>query len=84
MKKKINVLTVFLISHQQDIPVIVTRQKLIKLLFVFLSFLEILTNVLMVLFNNSFKESFYEKKKIINILTAFLISDKRSVKTFLK
>ena len=83
MKKKINVLTVFLISHQQDIPVIVTRQKLIKLLFVFLSFLEILTNVLMVLFNNSFKESFYEKKKI-NILTAFLISDKRSVKTFLK
>ena len=84
MKKKINVLTVFLISHQQDIPVIVTRQKLIKLLFVFLSFLEILTNVLMVLFNNSFKENFYEKKKIINILTAFLISDKRSVKTFLK
>ena len=63
MKKKINVLTVFLISHQQDIPVIVTRQKLIKLLFVFLSFLEILTNVLMVLFNNSFKKSFYEKRK---------------------
>ena len=38
MKKKINIFTVFLISHQQDILVIVTRQKLIKLLFVFFIF----------------------------------------------
>ena len=33
--------------------------------------------------NNSFKENFY-KKKIINILTAFFISYKNSVKNFLK
>ena len=37
--------------------------------------------------NNSFKKSFYEKrkeKKTINVLTAFFISHKSDVKTFLK
>jgi len=38
------------------------------------------------LVNNSVKESFYgkRKKKVINILTAFFISHKSDVKTFLK
>ena len=36
------------------------------------------------LINNLFKESFYGKKKLINVLTAFFISHKNSVKTFLK
>ena len=44
---------------------------------------KMLTNVLRVLVKNSFKESFYGKKKI-NVLTAFFISHKSSVKTFLK
>ena len=42
-------------------------------------------SALKVLINNSVKESFYkEKKKTINILTAFFISHKGDVKTFLK
>ena len=41
-----------------------------------------LTNVLMILVNNLFKESFYEKKK--NVFTAVFNSYKRCVKTFLK
>ena len=36
------------------------------------------------LLNNPFKENFYEKKKVINILTVFFISHKSDVKTFLK
>ena len=44
---------------------------------------KMLTNVLRVLVKNSFKESFYGKKKI-NVLTVFFISHKSSVKTFLK
>ena len=46
-----------------------------------------LTNVLRVLVNNLFKDSFYNKKrkkKTINILIAFFISHKNGVKTFLK
>ena len=45
-----------------------------------------LKNVLRVLVNNLFKQSFYEerKKKTINVLIAFFISHKSSVKTFLK
>ena len=34
--------------------------------------------------NNLFKKSFYGKRKKINILTAFSISHKSDVKTFLK
>ena len=42
-------------------------------------------NVLKVIDNNSFKESFYgEKKKTINILTVFSISHKNYVKFFFK
>ena len=41
-----------------------------------------LTDALKVLVNNSFKESFYEKKKTINVMTAFFISHKSGVKTF--
>ena len=33
--------------------------------------------------NNSFKENFYGRKKI-NVLTAFFISNKSDIKTFLK
>ena len=43
-----------------------------------------LTNAVRVLVNYPFKESFYGKKKVINMLTAFLISYKNSVKTFLR
>ena len=44
---------------------------------------EMLTDVLRAMVNNIFKESFYGKK--INILTIFFfISNKNSVKTFLK
>ena len=43
-----------------------------------------LTNTPKALVNNPFKESFYSKKKTINILTAFFISYKSGVKTFLK
>ena len=42
-----------------------------------------LTNALGTLINNPFKESFYEKRKKINILTAFFIFHK-SGKTFIK
>ena len=46
---------------------------------------EMLTDTLRVMVNNSFKESFYGKrKKIINVSTIFSISYKNSVKTFLK
>ena len=48
---------------------------------------EILTDVLRAMVNNPFKEIFYvkrKKKKVINILTAFSISHKSCVKTFLK
>ena len=44
-----------------------------------------LSNVLRTLVKNSIKENFYGKrKKTINILTAFSITDKSNVKTFLK
>ena len=41
-----------------------------------------LTSALRVLVNNPVKESFYGKKKTINILTLFFISHKNDVKTF--
>ena len=41
-------------------------------------------SALRVLVNNPIKESFYEKKKVINILTVFFIFYKNNVKTFLK
>ena len=43
-------------------------------------------NVLRAKINNSFKESFYgkRKKKLINVLTAFSIFHKSGVKIFLK
>ena len=43
-----------------------------------------LTDSLRVLVSESFYESFYKKKKTINILTAFSISHKSGVKPFLK
>ena len=48
-----------------------------------------LTNVFRVMVNNQFKEFFFmgkekKKKKPINVSTAFFISYKNSVKTFLK
>ena len=45
-----------------------------------------LTNTLKTLVNDLFKESFYRKrkKKTINVLTAFFISHKSGVKTFIK
>ena len=47
---------------------------------------EILMDALRVIVNNLFKENFYgkRKKKVINVLTAFSISHKSGVKTFLK
>ena len=45
---------------------------------------EILMNALRTLVNNSFKERLYRKKKTINILITFFISNKSGVKTFLK
>ena len=47
---------------------------------------EILMDALRVMVNNLFKEKFYgkRKKKVINVLTAFSISHKSGVKTFLK
>ena len=41
-------------------------------------------DILRTIVNNLFNESFYEKKKTINILTIFFISYKNGVKTFLK
>ena len=35
-------------------------------------------------FKNPYRESFYWKKKTINILTVFFISHKSGIKTFLK
>ena len=44
-----------------------------------------LTSALRILVKNPVKESFYGKgKKKINVLTAFFISHKSDVKTFLK
>ena len=45
-----------------------------------------LTGALRALVKNSFKENFYRKrkKKPINVLTAFFISHKSDIKTFLK
>ena len=43
-----------------------------------------LTDAIRALVNNPFKESFYKKKKIINVLKFFFISYKSDVKTFLK
>ena len=45
-----------------------------------------LTDILWVIINNSFKKSFYgkRKKKVTNILTTFSIFYKRDLKTFLK
>ena len=46
---------------------------------------EMLMDVLRIMINDPFKESFHEKiKKIINVLTIFLIFYKSGVKTFLK
>ena len=44
----------------------------------------ILTSVLRTLVKNSVKESFYRKKKTINVLITFFISDKNDVKIFVK
>ena len=43
-----------------------------------------LKDAIRALVNNPFKESFYKKKKIINVLKFFFISYKSDVKTFLK
>ena len=43
-----------------------------------------LTNALRILVNNPIKESFYEKKKKINVLTVLFISHESVVKNFLK
>ena len=43
-----------------------------------------LTSILRVLVNNLFKESFYKKKKTINVLIIFFIFYKSSIKIFLK
>ena len=43
-----------------------------------------LTNALRIFVCESFLESFYGKKKVINVLTAFSIFYKNKVKTFLK
>ena len=47
-------------------------------------FRKLLTNALRLLFNNSFKEIFYGKRKKINILIEFFIFYKSGVKAFLK
>ena len=54
-----------------------------KICLIRFNYWEMQTNALRVLVNNLFKESFYEKKKTINILIAFSISYKSGVKTFL-
>ena len=46
--------------------------------------MEMLTNTFRILVNNLFKENFYRKKKVINVLTVFIIFYKSDVKTFLK
>ena len=45
---------------------------------------EILIDALRAMVSNLLKENFYEKKKKINVLTAFSIFHKSGVKTFLK
>ena len=45
---------------------------------------EMLTSALKALVKNSIKESFYGKRKKKKVLTAFFISHKSDVKTFLK
>ena len=44
----------------------------------------LLIDILKLIVNNSFKKKFYEKKKVINVLTDFIIYHKNNVKTFLK
>ena len=41
-------------------------------------------DILKIIVNNPFKESFYEEKKVITVLTVFSIYHKSVVKTFLK
>ena len=55
-------------------------------IYLYIYYREILTNVIMALVNNSFKENFYgkRKEKTINVLTAFFISYKSGIKIFLK
>ena len=45
---------------------------------------EMLISALRTFVKNPIKESFYEKRKKINVLTHFFISHKSDVKTFLK
>ena len=45
---------------------------------------EMSTDVIRILVNNLFKESFYGKKKKINVLTTLFIFHKNDVKIFLK
>ena len=45
--------------------------------------MKMLTNTFRILVNNLFKENFY-KKKVINILTVFIIFYKSGIKIFLK
>ena len=45
---------------------------------------KMLIDVIRVMVNNIFKESFYGKKKAINVLTIFFIFNKNGVKNFLK
>ena len=55
-------------------------------IYLYIYYREILTNVIRALVNNQFKGSFYgkRKEKTINVLTAFFISYKSGIKTFLK
>ena len=55
-------------------------------IYLYIYYREILTNVIRALVNNPFKENFYgkRKEKTINVLTAFFISYKSGIKTFLK
>ena len=46
--------------------------------------MEMLTNTFRILVNNLFKENFYRKKKVINILIVFIIFYKSGIKFFLK
>ena len=46
--------------------------------------MEMLTNTFRILVNNLFKENFYRKKKVINVLTVFIIFYKSCIKFFLK
>ena len=46
--------------------------------------MKMLTNTFRILVNNLFKENFYRKKKVINVLTVFIIFYKSGIKFFLK